>query len=159
MAEHPQTHQKLQVMNHVNLQSFPLVIHTVTMFQAERATPTEFRDSEGYDLIGACCALERGTADSWLDSEIGTCQHNEWDTIPRIGYPWISFIGSMDFLHHHQDPLCSIWSVFHQETCGLRDFLPFVCRFCGKKFCFLVALQRLFFEIQINLTSQSPRTI
>eukprot|EP00435_Cladocopium_sp_Y103_P042616 s1165_g11.t2 len=21
------------------------------------------------------------------------------------------------------------------ETCGLRDFLPFVCRFCGKKFC------------------------
>lgn len=62
-------------LKHVNLQSFPLVIHTVTMFQAERATPTEFRDSEGYDLIGACCALERGTADSWLDSEIGTCQH------------------------------------------------------------------------------------
>lgn len=48
------------------------------MFQAERATPTEFRDSHGYDLVGACCAL---------------------------------------------------------ETCGLRDFLPFLCRFCGKKFC------------------------
>lgn len=28
------------------------------MFQAERATPTEFRDSHGYDLVGACCALE-----------------------------------------------------------------------------------------------------
>ena len=44
--------------------SFPRV-HTVTMFQAERATPTEFRDSEGYDLIGACCALERTADNSW----------------------------------------------------------------------------------------------
>ncbi|CAK9049964.1 unnamed protein product [Durusdinium trenchii] len=48
------------------------------MFQAEKAAATEFRDADGYDLVGACCAL---------------------------------------------------------ETCGLRDFLPFVCRFCGKKFC------------------------
>lgn len=28
------------------------------MFQAEKAAATEFRDADGYDLVGACCALE-----------------------------------------------------------------------------------------------------
>ncbi|CAJ1420419.1 unnamed protein product [Effrenium voratum] len=48
------------------------------MFQAEKAAETEFRDAEGYNLVGACCSL---------------------------------------------------------DTCGLRDFLPFICRCCGRKFC------------------------
>ena len=41
----------------VHLNGFILIL-SVAMFQAERATPTEFRDSHGYDLVGACCALE-----------------------------------------------------------------------------------------------------
>ena len=59
------------------------------MFQAEKAAPTEFRDSEGYDLIGAGCALEPGAAD-WI--LLRTCGGNSMAMGVPL-YRWLVFKG------------------------------------------------------------------